>query len=172
MSMMIPTTFILSKENIIDILNRADRITKDNEIKKSLPFLLESYTHLQSSEYPQCFVMGWTVVERYIASIWDKFLKEKSVSSRRRDKLQGLLWTTDDILESLNLAGEIDTQDYSNIMSLKDKRNKIIHQGEPATKDDAEQCFKVALAVVQHSVQSLGELHIIQPQRRLLGLRD
>lgn len=171
MSMMLPTTLILSKENIIDILNRADRITKDYEIKKSLPFLLESYTHLQSSEYPQCFVMGWTVVERYIASIWDKFLKEKAVSSKRRKKLQGLLWTTDDILESLNLASEMDNQDYSAIMSLKYKRNKIIHQGETATKDDAEQCFKVALAVVQHSVQSLGELHLIQPQRRLLGLR-
>jgi len=172
MSMMIPTTFILSKENIIDILNRADRITKDDELKKSLLFLLESYTHLQSSEYPQCFIMGWTVVERYIASVWDEFLKKKSISGDRRNKLRGLSWTTDDILESLNLAGEIDNQDYSDIMSLKQKRNKIIHKGEIATKDDVEQCFKVALTIVQHSVQSLGELHIIQPQRRLLGLRD
>lgn len=172
MSMMPQTTFLLSKENIIDLFNRADRITKDDEIKKSLLFLLESYTHLQSSEYPQCFIMGWTVVERYIASVWDEFLKKKSISGDRRKKLRGLLWTTDDILESLNLAGEIDTQDYSNIMSLKYKRNKIIHKGEAATKDAAEQCFKVALAIVQHSVQSLGELHIIQPQRRLLGLRD
>lgn len=172
MSMMMPTTFLLSKEDILDLLNRAGKITKDDEIKKSLLFLLESYTHLQSSEYPQCFIMGWTVVERYIASVWGEFLKKKSISGDRRRKLRGLMWTTDDILESLNLAGEIDTQDYTNTMSLKDKRNKIIHKGETATKDDAEQCFKGALAVVQHSVQSLGELHIIQPQRRLLGLRD
>lgn len=172
MSMMIPTTLILLEENILDIINTADRITKDNEIKKSLLFLLESFTHLQSSEYPQCFIMGWTAIERYIESVWDRFLKKKSISGDRRKKLRGLLWTTDDILESLNLAGEIETQDYSSIMSLKYKRNKIIHAGVTATKDDAEQCFTIALAVVQHSVRNLGELHIIQPERRLLGIRD
>lgn len=173
MSMMMPTTFLLSKEDILDLLNRAGRITRDVEIKKSLLFLLESYTHLLSSEYPQCFVMGWTVVERYIASIWDAFLKDKSITGKRRQKLrQGMVWTTDDIVESLNLAEAIDSQSYSSLMSLKDKRNKILHRGEKATKDDADQCFKVALALVQNSVQTLGELHVIHPKQRLLGLRD
>ncbi len=173
MSMMMPTTFLLSKEDVIDLLNGAGKITRDVEIKKSLLFLLESYTHLLSSEYPQCFVMGWTVVERYIASMWDAFLKDKSITAERRKKLRrGMVWTTDDIVESLNLAGAIDAQSYSSLMSLKDKRNKILHRGEKATKDDADQCFKVALAIVQNSVQALGELHIIQPQRKLLGLRD
>jgi hypothetical protein len=134
---------------------------------------LESYTHLQSSEYPQCFVMGWTVVERFVASMWDAFLKDKSITGKRRQKLrQAMLWTTDDILESLNLAEAIDSQVYSSLMSLKDKRNKILHRGEIASEEDAEQCFQASLALVQRSVQSLGELHIIQPQRRLLGLRD
>ena len=173
MSMMTPTTFLLSKEDVIDLLNRAGRITRDVETKKSLLFLLESYTHLQSSEYPQCFVMGWTVVERHIASMWDDFLKDKAIVGKRRQKLrQGMLWTTDDIIESLNIAGAIDAQDYGSLMSLKDKRNKILHRGETATKDDADLCFKVALTLVQHSVQKQGELHIIHPQRRLLGLRD
>lgn len=172
-SMMMPTTFLLSKEDVIDLLNRAGKITRDVETKKSLLFLLESYTHLQSSEYPQCFVMGWTVVERYIASIWDAFLKDKSITGKRRQKLrQAMLWTTDDILESLNLAGAIDAQIYSNLMSLKDKRNKILHRGETATKEDAEQSFKASLALVQNSMQTLGELHIIHPERRLLGLRN
>jgi len=171
-SMMMPTTYLLSEEDMIDLLNRAGRITRDVEIKKSILFLLESYTHSQSSEYLQCFVMGWTVVERYVASIWDDFLKDKSIAGKRRQKLrQGLLWTTDDIVESLNLAGAIDAQSYSSLMSLKDKRNKILHRGETATKDDADQCFKVALALVQLCVQTLGELHIIHPQRRLFGLR-
>lgn len=171
-SMLTPTTFLLSKEDMIELLNRAERIIRDVEIKKSLLFLLESYTHLQSSEYPQCFVMGWTVVERYIASSWQDFLKNKSIGGKRRQKLrQGSLWTTDDILESLNLAGAIDDQRYSSLMSLKDKRNKILHRGETATKDDADQCFKVALELIEHSVQRLGELHIIKPQRRLFFWR-
>jgi len=112
-SMIMPTTFLLTKEDIVELLNMADRIMRDAEIKKSIIFLLESYTHLQSSEYNQCFVMGWTVVERYIASLWDDFLKQRSITGKRRNKLrQGLLWTTDDIVESLNLAGSIDIQSY------------------------------------------------------------
>jgi len=173
MSMMIPTTFLLSKENIIDLFNRANRITRDDEIKKSLPFLLESYTHLQSSEYAQCFVMGWTVIEGNIVFVWENFLKDKSIASKRRQKLkQGLLWTTDTILETLNLAGAIDSQNYNRIMGLKNRRNKIIHGGETATKEDADQCFKVAMALVQASVQNLGELQLINPQRRILGIRN
>jgi len=172
-SMIMPTTFLLSKEEIIDLLSRAGRITRDVEIKNSLLFLLESYTHLQSSEYPQCFVMGWIVVERYIASVWDAFLKDKSITNKRTQKLRGgMVWTTDHILESLNLAGAIDDQSYNSLMSLKDKRNKILHKGKKAVKGDADECFKVALAVVQNTVQTLGEFHIIHPQRKLLGLRD
>lgn len=173
MSMVMPTTFLLSRDEIIDLLSRAGRITRDVEIKKSLLFLLESYTHLLSSEYPQCFVMGWTIIERYIAYRWDAFLKDKSITGKRRQKLgQGMVWTTDDIVESLNLAGAIDDERYNSLMSLKDKRNKMLHRGEKVAKDDADECFKVALAFVRNTVQTLGELHIMQPRRRLLGLRD
>ena len=173
MSMITSTTFLLSKEDLLDLCNRAARITRDVGIKKSLLFLLESYTHLMSSEYPQCFVMGWTVVERHIAFMWDAFLKDRSIIGKRRKKLrQGIVWTTDNIIESLNLAKTIDSFSYSSLMSLKDKRNKILHRGEKANKDDAEQCFQMALALVQDSLRTLNELHIIQPKKRLLGLRD
>ncbi len=58
------------------------------------------------------------------------------------------------------------------MMSLKDKRNKILHRREKATKDDADQCFSVASELVQNSARKLGELYVVHPQHRLLGLRD
>lgn len=170
----IPTSrSIISLDDLSGLLKGAERITIDAEVTKSLVFLLESFTHLQSSEYAQCFVMAWTVVERYISSLWDDFLKDKSIPAKRRKKLaRGLLWTTDDIVESLNFAGIIDSQSYNSFMSLKNKRNKILHTGETATREDSGLCFRVALALVRDSVQKLGVVPTIHPQRRILGLRD
>jgi len=169
----ISPTLILSEEDVLEIISRANRITRDTGIAKSLLFLLESFTHLQSSEYAQCFVMGWTVVESYITSLWDDFIKEKSITGKRKEKLKStLLWTADDIVETLNLAGAMANEIYDNIMSLKNRRNKILHRRETATQEDAEQCFNLAAGIVQSSVAKLGELHVIQPNRRLLGIND
>jgi len=161
---------IISREDLTYLLSSADMIMRDIEVRESISFLLESYTHLQSSEYPQCFVMSWTVVERYIITLWQEFLNGKAISGKRRQKFrQGLLWTTDDILETLELANSLERKRYQSFMSLKNKRNKILHRGETATEEVAKECFTVASDIVMELVKKYGVVRTICPQTKWLG---
>ena len=58
----------------------------------------------------------------------------------------------------------------SNKGPLKDKRNKILHRGETAMKDDAEECLKTAFAIVEDSIQKLGGVQVIRPRTKRLAM--
>lgn len=157
-------TRIISGGELENLFKRAETVTTGTEATKSVIFLLESFTHFQSSEYAQCFVMGWTVIEKYIVSLWDDFLKLKGVTGKRQDKLEhGLQWTTDHVLETLNLTGMLDESQYVALMRLKRKRNKVLHAGEIATEVDAKECLGMALNIVTASVSTLGAPYTISP---------
>lgn len=163
---------IISQKDVENLFKNAEIITSNAETAKSLVFLLQSFTHLYSFEYPQCFVMGWTVIERHIHSVWKDFLNQQRVTGDRLKKLTKGMWTTDDILETLNLFGIISAKRYKEFQKLKRKRNHILHEGGTATKDDAIYCFATAsIIVVDDSSQNLGKPYVISPQLRRRGLR-
>jgi hypothetical protein len=140
----------ITKEELANIIQQAERITQDSEVADFLVFLLDAHTYLQNSEYMQSFIMSWMIIERHIFWLWKKFLKEEQINRKRRDKLtNSLYWTIDYVLETLNITGQINLEDYKNLMKLKKKRNDIIHKGEKVTLDEAERCFQIAMNIVK-----------------------
>lgn len=140
----------ISKKTLIGIIHQAERISKDPDISDFLTFFLEAHTHLKNSEYSQSFIMSWVIVERHMLWLWKKFLKEEQIPRKRRGKLTNpAYWTIDFVLEGLNIGGQLSKKDYEDLMSLKTKRNDIIHLGESTTLEEAEKCFKIAREIVK-----------------------
>lgn len=140
----------ISKEDFTSVVQQAKRISDDPEISDFLKFLLEAHTHLRNSEYSQSFIMSWVIVERQMYWLWKKFLKEEQMPRERRDKLTNpVYWTIDFVLEGLNLGGQLPNKEYEELMSLKSKRNDIIHAGESVTLEETEKCFKLATSIVK-----------------------
>ena len=145
---------LVNVENIKEIIEIAEQITADKELSNELIFLLEGFTHYTESEYPQAFITAWVIVEKYISYIWSSFIKEKGISKKRKKKLtNSLLWHTDHILESLNIAGKIDDQTYETLMNLKSKRNKFVHEGKAIEKEDAEKVLTLAIQILRNKIQ-------------------
>jgi hypothetical protein len=104
----------------------------------------------------QSFVLSWMIVEKNISWTWNKFLREEMITRKRRSKLTNpMLWTVDSILEALNLAGKLLSDDYTTLIVLKNKRNSIIHESERVTPDEAEGCFNAAKGIVQRRCSGL-----------------
>ena len=140
----------IGKDDLISVIEQAERISQDPDISDFLAFFLEAHTHLKNSEYSQSFIMSWVIVERQMYWLWKKFLKEEQIPSKRRKKLTfPAIWTIDFVLEGLNLGGQLSKEDYIDLMSLKEKRNAIIHDGESTTFEEAEKCFKIAKDIVK-----------------------
>jgi len=144
------TRAILSVKNVRRVLAAAKRISSVDV--PSVLFLLESYTAFEDSEFPQSYIMSWAVIEGWIVAKWQAFLKRgRGVSGQRLNKLTGshLAWTVDHYLETLNLAGEIDNERYSSLMSLKSKRNKLLHQRKLPSPQDAATALQTAEALLR-----------------------
>ena len=146
----------IEKETLVDLIREAERINQDPDLADFLVLLLEAHTCLQSSEYMQSFVLSWMIVEKNISWTWNKFLREEMITRKRRSKLTNpMLWTVDSILEALNLAGKLLSDDYTTLIVLKNKRNSIIHESERVTPDEAEGCFNAAKGIVQRRCSGL-----------------
>jgi hypothetical protein len=140
----------IEKERLIKVIQQAELITKDPDISDFLIFFLEANTHLKNSEYAQSFIMSWVITERHVFWLWDKFLKEEGIPRKRRDKLMNpAYWTIDYILEGLNLGRQLSQKDYEELMSLKNKRNDIIHGGEAVNLEEATKCLDLARNIVK-----------------------
>ena len=140
----------IGKKNLVRIIKQAERISKDPDISDFLAFLLEAHTHLKNSEYSQSFIMSWVIIERQMFWLWKKFLREEQIPSKRRKKLTfPQIWTIDFVLEVLNLRGQLSKEAYRDLMSLKNKRNDIVHLGESTSSEEAEKCFKIARSIVK-----------------------
>lgn len=140
----------IEKENFIKIVNYAEHISKDPDVSDFLTFFLQAHTHLENSEYSQSFILSWVIVERHMLWLWKKFLREEQMPRKRRDKLTNpAYWTTDFILEGLNIGGRLSLKEYEDLSALKNKRNDIIHLGESTTLEEAKECFKIAKNIVK-----------------------
>ena len=148
--MMLENRIEIKKEELARTIKQAERISKDPDVSDFLTFFLESHTHLKNSEYSQSFILSWVIVEKQMYWLWKKFLREEQIPSERRRKLTfPAIWTIDFVLEVLNLGGQLSKEEYRDLMSLKNRRNEIIHQGESATLEEAEKCFKIAKDIVR-----------------------
>lgn len=147
---MLENRFDVGKEDLIRVIRQAERISEDPDISDFLTFFLEAHTHLKNSEYSQSFILSWVIVERHLSWLWNKFLKEERMPRKRRDKLTNpAYWTTDFVIEGLNIGGRFSKTDYEDLMALKGKRNDIIHLGEGTTLEEAEKCFEIASDIVK-----------------------
>lgn len=135
----------VSEKQIFDFIETAERILKHRDKTEQLHLWLETYTHFRNSEFPESFVVGWIIVERFLSRIWEDFLRDKGVYGERESKLTSPgQWSIDYVIETLNLSGTVTDDQYKLFMDLKGKRNSFVHRGRSIRREDAENCLELA----------------------------
>jgi hypothetical protein len=141
----------VSIEDVEEWLRKTERVTQSGTVSETLRFLLEAYTHFHNSDYLEAFVLSWLIVEKDVYSRWDRYLGDKSIQGSRKGKLENPgVWTADVVIEELSLSGEISSNDYNKLMSMKTVRNNIIHKGERVSKEQADELLELALEIVRN----------------------
>lgn len=143
----------VAQDSLLQIIQKAEQVTRQPAASDYLVFLLEAYTLFTNSEYMQSFIMSWLVLERYITKLWEGYLAEEGVSGERKRKLTNpLFWSTDYVLETLNLSGKINDDEFKSLMRLKTKRNDITHEGSITAKNESEECLRTAELFVRREL--------------------
>jgi len=138
-----------------DIIKEAEQITKDEEVRANMVYLLEAYTHLENSEYTQSFMTSWITIEKRLFRMWNKFLKDSEIKGERGEKLEDpAYWTLDHTLETLNITGRLDEKDYALLRELKNELEEIIHKGKRVTREEAQRCFDTGMSFLKHQIET------------------
>lgn len=135
-------------KSIIDLSNKLITNSKE-EIINYLNHFLEGYTLFCNAEYSQSLIINWVILEKRLIQLRDKFMVEKNIIGKRRDKLKNVnQWYSDNLIELLNFTKYIDDCEYKKYMDLKKIRNNISHKGVLATKKEAKDCLKFSYIVL------------------------
>ncbi len=133
-----------------DVVTRAERLSRNAIARSHLMFLLEAHTHLLSSEYRQCIVMAWLVIESWLEWRWLTMLDSKNLPKDRRDRFASHdPWTAELRSETLSLLGFIDPTRLEKLTAIRRRRNRVVHSGFNPSKVGAEEAIKLALEVAQ-----------------------
>lgn len=136
-------------QRLQDVIRQAERLYANSKLVEELRLFIESYTHLSDAEYAQSFILSWTIIERYLYGLWGRKLIDMDVDEERQIKLLNTgQWSTDYLIEVLNMTHDISETEYEDYMELKGKRNRFIHKGKSVSKEDAEKCIKTAREIV------------------------
>lgn len=138
----------LAEKEISGLFSTAEKINNDKIHRNLLIFYLEGITHFKNYLYSQSFLMSWLIIERFLSLLWEKEVINK-LNGKRKDKLgDSVRWSADYIIETLNLLNVVPDENYKQLMRLKKKRNKIVHEGREISKIEAEECLKVAKLIL------------------------
>jgi len=146
--------YSISVDNIQKLIVTASDVSSSEEVSDRLTLLVESYTCMSSSEYVNSFIVSWTIIERYLFTVWKSHLERKKVGRKRVDKLtEGTEWSVNVVIEALNIAGLLTNEIYTALTALRKKRNDVIHEGKGITSDDADECYLFASRFVKKELK-------------------
>ena len=138
----------ISKENLEKVIRLSELLTSDNVIKTLLLLYLEAYTHFQNSEYKQCLILSWVILEEfYIKDLWSDFIRKNTSDKNRISKLGS--WNIDQRLETLNLSHMLTNQEYNLLMKIKSVRNEIVHEGKTPPRNVVEESLELVIRIIQ-----------------------
>jgi len=150
---------IINEEVIKESIKKSEKIIKHDDIAHQLIFLLAGYTHHVSSEYSQSFIINWIILEKYLSTLWKNLLEEKTITGKRKDKLTDTMsWGTNYILETLNISGNLEKDNYDLIIDLKKKRNDFVHKGKLIDQSDSEKLLKTCNDIVKNNLSKIIEI--------------
>lgn len=100
--------------------------------------------------FADCLILCWTVCERLLNAVWDKYVSERKiltdgrsrVNRDRLKKLTGINFTASIISETLELAEYIPTELFNDIDKIRKNRNDRLHNLRQMTDREASNSIR------------------------------
>ncbi len=139
-------------------------ITEDfHDVATLAELLLHAFNLHESGKYEASHIAAWTIVERCLNELWNKQLcelgnqhtslgtKEVFINRERKQKLTGHDFTASIISEFLSLSGILPFDKYRLITSVRQTRNKWLHNLHAIDRADANEAINLAQFMLRKS---------------------
>ncbi|QEE16815.1 hypothetical protein DSAG12_02645 [Promethearchaeum syntrophicum] len=122
-------------------------LAENNELKDFKELIitgLNSSTNYSHFEYPQSFILGWTIIEQYINNLYNKKLSLQNIPKGKNPSVYNKIKT-------LKSAFQINNKDYILLNKLRIKRNDYVHDLTMIDKKNAQTCLDFSLKLLKIS---------------------
>jgi len=153
-----------------NILENSYELSKNSELTEKIIIYFEAEDFYANRKYSQSFILSWILIEKYIHKKWDMHLTNKCIvgDKKRKEKLKNSSnWTADVMIESMNLADQIDNSEYLELIALKKIRNDFIHRAKKIDDKQCDQVFEFVLRLLRQEMKSIVPHKIVIKKREL-----
>ena len=141
-------SFVVKESVASEALLVADNCASDLRLREFSLRSFDAVTLATRESYTEAFVVGWSVIESHLQSVFNETWAAVGLSNNRIKEMEGD-WTASHNIDLLLAVGRVTPKDAADLHRLRKKRNKIVHDLHEAAKEDAERCLERAAELVQ-----------------------
>jgi len=106
--------------------------------------LFDAVTLFYRGHATEAFIVAWSIIEDWVEDKFMSYWRSKSRPNRRiRESL--LNWTAAQRIDLLLAGGVVEPHDFGVIDDLRSRRNKVVHDLQTASDEDAKVCVNTAV---------------------------
>lgn len=171
-----PDQRLVVPKAVLDLIERNFlTATADFERVYTLSEVAKSLAAYKSADFTTAFVLAWFLLERFVELIWIDYLVDrnrelgggnKRINSKRKESLNdSRSYPVSVKLQILELADRLTFKQFSELDSLRVKRNGIVHPRNPKINEaevrgNPESCQQ-AFLLLQGFLESAFDLHLM-----------
>ncbi len=126
----------LSEADLKKVIETAEGSTKDPQQSDYAKWFIDAYSYWEEANHDHSIMKTWLIFEKHAWALWDGYAKESLRRGNNRST-QGKP-PMKKLLEDLFRGNRIAEAEYRKLDRLRDQRNKIMHEGRAATREEAE----------------------------------
>lgn len=144
----------VSSNQLQHLIQLAEEVYQVDGLKEKVILHLQAHTHLLDHEYTASFLLNWNIVEQQIIDILDPHLRDNyNVNRDRRESIKdGSHWFISHMLEVAEITDAISDEIYSQLDEFRSKRNKIVHDMETASEEQADELNEAVSSLLENEI--------------------
>lgn len=138
---------------IQEILSNTEKLLEHEKLSNNMRLFNEGLTDCNDLDFSSAFFKGWGVIERHYNDLWETLFPQEKSDQKDPCKQKKPYRTIGCILEELCKQNKINKKDCKILEDLRKKRNKVYHNGEQVTKEDAGNCLKHTMKILRKRIK-------------------
>jgi hypothetical protein len=140
----------LSEADLKKVIETAEHSTKERRQSDYAKWFIEGYSYLEEANCDHSIMKTWLILEKHTRALWDHFEEESLRPGRNRARQRRP--PVERLLKDLFKGGRIVKAEYRRLDWLRDQRNKILHEGRAATREEAEAFLALAEDITRQTI--------------------
>jgi len=146
----------VSSNQLQNLIRLAEEVYQVDGLKEKVILHLQAHTHLLDHEYTASFLLNWNIIEQQIIDVLDPHLRDEyDVNNDRRGRIKdGSHWFISHMLEVAEVTDAITEDEYSQLDDFRSKRNKIVHDMETASEEQADNLNELVSTFLEREIDN------------------